>query len=115
MLGLAVEKNVIDYDAVYNGLRLGLVDCYLYLGIKVDRNLTFEKQMDSTIGKVNTRWVTFAVIHKFMSYASSCLVYKQTIVPYFDYVSPIAKSSSTNSTVNKRKIVPIVIKAQNLV
>ena len=74
-------KDINVFDVVCNGSRLGHVDCYSYLGIKIDRNLTFEKQMDATISKVNIRLVTFAIIRKFMDNATSCLVSKQTILP----------------------------------
>ena len=74
-----------DNIIVYKNLQLGNVDCYTYLGIKIDKCLNFEKQLDATITKVNGRLVTFAKTRRFMDKSTSSLVYKQTIMPYFDY------------------------------
>ena len=38
--------------------------------------------------------MTFAKTHKFMDKSTSSLVYKQTILPYSDYISLIVKSST---------------------
>ena len=83
-----------DNIIVYKNLQLGNVDCYTYLGIKIDKCLNFEKQLDATIAKVNGRLVTFAKTRRFMDKSTSSLVYKQTIMPYFDYISLLTESST---------------------
>ena len=57
--------------------------------------------MNATIAKVNGKLVTFAKVRNFLNKATRCLssfFYKQTILPYFDYIALLIESS------NKRKI-----------
>ena len=42
------------------------VDKYKYLGMMIDCNLLFEKQIDNTHAKVESRLITFARIRKYI-------------------------------------------------
>ena len=86
-------------------MRLEVVDCYNYLDIKIDKARLLKSnwillhyiielylallQFYIIISKVNGWLVTFAKTHKFMDKFTSSLVYKQTMMPYFDYLHSI--------------------------
>ena len=91
--GAKKYDNRYNPDIRYKDLHIGNVDWYMYFGIKLDTNLTFEKQLKASISKVNARLVTFAKTRKYTDQYTSSLIYKQTILPYFDYISSITESS----------------------
>ena len=70
------------------------VDNFVYLGVTIDKNLTFEKFVSATIGKVNGRLITLARIRTMLDARTCLLIYKQTILPILDYVSVLVNSST---------------------
>ena len=74
--------------------------------------LSLRNILDSTIAKVNCRLVTFAKVRKFMDKMTSSLVYKQTILPYFDYISLITESCIKRKI---KKLQPLQNKAVKII
>ena len=72
----------------------------MYLGVKIDKYLNFEKRLDATVAKINRGLVTFAKVRKFMNKETSCLVDKQTILLYFDHIALLIESC-TKRTIGK--------------
>ena len=52
----------------------------------MDRNLTFEAFLKSIIQKVNYKLYLFGKIRYTLTFAAAILVYKQMVLPFFDYL-----------------------------
>ena len=69
---MIIDISWIIIRYTYKDKYIGNVDCYLNLGIELDSNLTFAKQLNARISKVNARLVTFAKARKYADqYTSS--------------------------------------------
>ena len=77
-----------------------LVENCVYLGVNIDNKLNFEKFISGTISRVNGRLITLARIRKLLDVKTSVLIYKQTILPIFDYVSILVNSSTQRKIAN---------------
>ena len=82
----------IGDSIVCDGKTVKSVDKYVYLGVDVDSNLTFEPFIKSTIQKVNYKLYLFGKIRYLLTFAAAVLVYKQMILPFFDYLDIILDS-----------------------
>ena len=91
---------------------IALVDSFVYLGVNIDAKLTFEKFISGTISRVNGRLITLSRIRKMLDLHTSTLIYKQTILPIFDYVS-IVVNSSTQRKISK--LQPLQNKAVRII
>ena len=67
-------------------------DTYVYLGVTMDRNLTFEPFLKSIIQKVNYKLYLFGKIRYMWTFAAAILVYKQMVLPFFDYLDILIDS-----------------------
>ena len=65
---------------------------YVYLGVDVDCNLTFEPFLKSIIRKVNYKLYLFSKIRFLLTFAAAVLVYKQMVLPFFDYLDILIDS-----------------------
>ena len=73
---------------------IGSTESYLYLGINVDQNLNFDIFLKSIIQKVNYKLYLFSKIRYVLTFAAAILVYKQMILPFFDYLDILIDSGS---------------------
>ena len=62
--------------------------------------LKFEKFVNGTISRVNGRLITLARIRKLLDLRTCLLIYKQTILPIFDYVSILVNLSTCGKLQN---------------
>ena len=58
----------------------------------MDRNLTFEPFLKSIIQKVNYKLYVFGKIRYMLTIAAAILVYKQMVLPFFDYLDILIDS-----------------------
>ena len=64
---------------------LNNVSSYHYLGIDLDKYLTFEKMAESTFSKANKKLYLLKKIRPYISCAVANRVYKSHVLPIFDY------------------------------
>ena len=76
------------------GNNLGFVSKYNYLGVLLDSEMTLEPFFKSIIKRVNSRIFGLRKTRKYISFDTSVQIYKQTILPYFDYGGFISISLS---------------------
>ena len=77
-----------DQDIVCN------TSYYTYLGVDVDQNLCFENFLKSIIQKVNYKLYLFSKIRYVLTHSAAVLVYKQMVLPFFDYMDILIDSGS---------------------
>ena len=65
---------------------------YVYLGANIDNNLVFDSFLKSIIQKVNYKLFLFSKIRYVLTFAASILVYKQMVLPFFDYLDILIDS-----------------------
>ena len=58
---------------------------YNYLGIMLDSEMTLEQFYKTILKKINYRIFSLRKIRKYISFEVAVQIYKQTILPYFDY------------------------------
>ena len=68
-----------------HGKNLGFVSKYSYLGLILDSEMTLEPFYKSIIKKVVYKIFSLQKIRKYISFRVAVQIYKQTILPYFDY------------------------------
>ena len=73
---------------------IAIVKNFSYLGVNLDNKLSFEKFINGTISRVNSRLITLARIRKNVDAYTALLIYKQTIMPILDYMCILVNSSS---------------------
>ena len=71
---------------------VGNTDKYVYLGVTMDRYLTFEPFLKSIIQKVNYKLYLFSMIRYTLPFNANVLVYKQMVLPFFDYLDILIDS-----------------------
>lgn len=83
-LKAAIDTNI---DIYLQGHRLNEVDSYKYLGVYVDRNLSWDYHMKYICQRVYPKLRMLNRISSFLSQDILLLIYKQTILPILDYGS----------------------------
>ena len=83
-LRAAIDTNT---DIYLQDQRLNEVDSYKYLGVYVDRNLSWDYHMKYTCQRVYPKLRTLNIISSFLSQDILLLIYRQTILPIMDYGS----------------------------
>ena len=68
-----------------NGKLIETVDCYSYLGLKIDSALSFEPAMIDLNVKVNHRLFRLSKLRHLMTENVTVMVYKSTVLSLFDY------------------------------
>ena len=71
---------------------ISITESYMYLGVNVDQNLNFEGFLKSIIQKVNYKFYLFSKIRYVLTFAAAVLVYKQMVLPFFDYLDILIDS-----------------------
>ena len=67
------------------GNDLSFVSKYNYLGIVLDSEMTLEPFYKTILKKVNCKIFCLRKLRKYISFDVAVQIYKQTILPYFDY------------------------------
>ena len=87
------SKNVLsDSNIVKDGVAVQNTDIYTYLGVEIDKNLSFEPFLKSVIKKVNYKLYLFSKIRYLLTFNAAILVYKQMVLPFFDYLDILTDS-----------------------
>ena len=68
-----------------NNTELDFVDSYKYLGIILDKSLTFNKHVQQCINRVSHKLFLLSKIRSYISEYMATTIYKTPIVPYLDY------------------------------
>ena len=82
------DKNVIHKGSQH----VSQVDNYVYLGVDVDSHLTFETFLKSILRKVNYKLYLFSKIRFLLTFTAAVMVYKQMVLPFFDYLDILIDS-----------------------
>ena len=77
----------------FAGAMLGNVPTYKYLGVDLDRNLTYENAVHNTYVKANKKLFTLRKIRPYISQSTAALIYKQFILPILDYADFLFEST----------------------
>ena len=91
MLPLRPKKPVLAPFRICSELEYIYV--YKYLGVDVDESLTYTNFAENVWNKVNYRLYNFSLIRPFLNENLACRIYKQTIMPLFEYASFILDSA----------------------
>ena len=96
-------KNSVSEQNIKRGNEIvSYTDKYTYLGVVVDRNLTFVPFLKSIIQRVNYKLYLFSKIRYLLTFSAALMVYKQMVLPFFDYLD-ILVDSGPNYYVDKLK------------
>ena len=77
----------------FDGASLSNVATYKYLGVDLDRNLTYESAMHNTYIKANKKLFTLRKIRPYITQRIAVLIYKQFILPILDYADFLFEST----------------------
>ena len=88
------------YKTTCNKTELERSSTYKYLGTNIDCTLTMDTFNNNVCKKINYKLYMFGRIRKYINTYAATLIYKQTILPYFDYGS-FLMNSAKQSTVSK--------------
>ena len=87
----------------FNSIALEQVNSYKYLGADIDHTLTMDLFISNVCKKVNFKIYMFKKIRKYVTKYAAIMIYKQTILPYFDYDSFLMGSANQSSIANLDK------------
>ena len=93
----------VKYKITCNSIALEHVNSYKYLGADIDHTLTMDLFISNVCKKVNFKIYMFKKIRKYVTKYSAIMIYKQTILPYFDYGSFLMGSANQSSIANLDK------------
>ena len=84
---LNINIDVPDHIGIHkNDQNVSKASTYTYLGVDIDCTLTFEPFVMSIIRKVNYKLYLFSKIRYVLTFTAATLVYKQMVLPFFDYL-----------------------------
>ena len=95
---LITPKKAI-YDTTVHCIRMGNctlknVNLYNYLGVQIDRELVFDDFFKQKCNKINLKLYQLAKMQKFIMARIATTIYKQAILPVFDYADFLVDSST---------------------
>ena len=90
-------KNICNRTNDKLEIRIGTVvleevDTYCYLGAKIDTKLKFDGFLKAKCNKINIRLYQLGKLRKYITNNIANLIYKQTIIPLFDYADFLIES-----------------------
>lgn len=91
--------NTSNFDVGDN--QLERVEYYNYLGVTLDSELNFEKEMAEAYAKYSYRLYTLSLIRKDINQFAATSIVKTMLIPYFDYM--FVSSACTDQTITKAK------------
>ena len=80
------------FEVKIGNVPLEEVDTYTYLGVKLDTKLKLDGFLKGKCNKINIRLYQLGKIRKYITNNIANLIYKQTIVPLFDYADFLIES-----------------------
>ena len=91
-----IHPNTNDINLLMDDVKLHVVDTYKYLGVILDTNLTFERHINSVHQVVCYKTYQLACLRIFLTVKIALLVYRTTILPYFDYADIVFMNAQQN-------------------
>ena len=88
----------------FSDTALSNVPTYKYLGVDLDRNLTYENAVHNTYLKANKKLFTLRKIRPYISQEVSVLIYKQYILPILDYADFLFDSTTKHELYSLDKV-----------
>ena len=86
------NQQPLNNRCITGGTTVTNADTYVYLGVTMNRNLTFEPYLKSIIQKVYYKLYLFGKIRYMLTLAAAILVYKQMVLPFFDFLDILIDS-----------------------
>ena len=80
------------------------VNMYHYLGVDLDRHLSFEKMIDATFNKANRKLYLLKKIRPYITNGVAAQVYKTHVLPMLDYADFLTDSCIKSKVKNLDKI-----------
>ena len=99
---LTNTSNALEVNT--SGTALSNVVSYKYLGVDIDRNLSYEEAVHNTYIKANKKLFTLRKIRPYVTQGVAALIYKQFILPILDYADFLVESAPTKDINNLDKI-----------
>ena len=78
-----IRGDLIEFETVEDSIKR--VREFKYLGVLLDDNLTFDKNIEKGINVVNSKIVSLSRLRKYMDQCTSVLLYKQMIAGLYVY------------------------------
>ena len=91
-------------DFYLNDTRLEHVSNYKYLGITLDSKLTYNKHVNTVIRTTSHKAYCLSKIRKYLTVKASLIIYKTTIIPYFDYGDFVYEAANKSMTEKLQRI-----------
>ena len=96
---MLVSIDKVVYDSPTHCINMGdcvlkNVDMYNYLGVHIDRELIFDEFFKQKCNKINLKLYHLLNMRKFITSHIATTLYKQAILPLFDYADFLIDSSS---------------------
>ena len=85
-------NNPNNLDLKIGNISLDEVDTYTYLGVNLDNKLKFDGFLKAKCNKINVRLHQLGKMRKYITNNIANLIYKQTIIPLFDYADFLTES-----------------------
>ena len=76
-----------------NGMKIENVHNYNYLGVIIDDKLSFDDMVDAKYNKINVRIHQLGKLRKYINSEIAQVIYKQMILPLFDYADFMVESA----------------------
>ena len=78
--------NIVKPDMFKIGTKkIGFVNNHVYLGISLDSNMTLTPLIKDVKKRISNQIFMLRKIRKYLTFVAAVAVYKQTILPIFDY------------------------------
>ena len=77
--------NFITPALKLNNNELDFVENYNYLGVQLDQQLKFDKQINQMRAKAAQKLYIFGRLRRFMTYRQALTIYKSKLLPYLEY------------------------------
>ena len=80
-----IKNGSVTVNVKMGDIELENVCIYNYLGVMIDNTLSFGEFLKSKCNKINQRLYQLSKMRKFITSDIACTLYKQAILPLFDY------------------------------
>ena len=80
------KKVELDMSICIHDVNIKNTYLYTYLGCNLGQHLNWESFLKDVIQRVNFKLFLFGKIRHLLTFTSAVLVYKQMVLPFFDYL-----------------------------
>ena len=97
-------RHVSFGSLILSGVPIKSVDSFKYLGIIIDKNISWSSHIDYLCNKVSSRIGILRRIMPFITIPSAQIVYKSTIQPLFDYCGIVWDTCTETSSMRLQRL-----------